>query len=90
MKLDVLLCQLLRLLRLCNFHECHALLILQFFIFALFVEKESFLQSEIENNAELDRNIKAEERFTARLKNELYNHENVQNQLQNEVIKLLQ
>ena len=48
-------------------------------------EKQSFLESELENNQEMEKKISMEERNAAKFRLDLQEHENIRSQLQNEV-----
>ena len=49
------------------------------------LEKQMFLESETENNLEMDKKITGEERIAAKLRIDLHQHENARSQLQDEV-----
>ncbi|XP_078482846.1 coiled-coil domain-containing protein 39-like [Ciona intestinalis] len=48
-------------------------------------EKQSFLESEVENNQEMEKKISLEERYAAKLRIDLQAHENARTQLQDEL-----
>ena len=48
-------------------------------------EKQMFLESETENNSEMEKKITGEERVAAKLRIDLQEHENTRSQLQDEV-----
>ncbi|CAK8671416.1 unnamed protein product [Clavelina lepadiformis] len=48
-------------------------------------EKQAFLESEMQNNQEMDKKIAAEERLAAKLRIDLQEHENTRTQLQDEL-----
>ena len=50
-----------------------------------FEEKQMFLESETENNREMDKKIAGEERNAAKFRIDLQEHENTRSQLQDEV-----